>query len=123
MYRLVHPADRQELPLRMLFHPAGNDLFQRACEADGFRGLVAALLHDPGYETAALETRVIDRLRLADDLRLLTQLDGRQLLISDRDQRGTINVHSDEPFVRSLHRLGVVSLAPLVPESPGSSRL
>jgi len=122
MYRLVHPADRQELPLRMLFHPVRNDLFLRACEADGFRGLVGALLDDPGYETAALETRVIDRLRIAEDLRLLTQLDGRQLLISDRDQPTTINIQSDEPFVRSLHRLGVVSLAPSVAGRPGSAQ-
>ena len=122
MYRLVRQADRQELPLRMLFHPVGDDLFLRACEADGFRGLVAALLGDPGYETAALDTRVADRLRIAEDLRLLSQLDGRQLLISDRDQPSTINIHSDEPFVRSLHRLGVVSLAPSVAERPGSAR-
>ena len=122
MYRLVHPADRQELPLRMLFHPVSDELFLRACEADGFRGLVAALLDDPGYETAALDTRVADRLRIAEDLRLLSQLDGRQLLISDRDQPTTINLHSDEPFVRSLHRLGVVSLAPSVAGRPGSTR-
>lgn len=122
MYRLVHPADRQELPLRMLFHPVANDLFLRACEADGFRGLVGALLDDPGYETASAGTRVMDRLRIAEDLRLLAQLDGRQLLISDRDQPSTINIHSDEPFVRSLHRLGVVSLAPSVAGRPGSAR-
>ncbi len=112
MYRLVHPADRQELPLRMLFHPVGDGAFLRAVEADGFRGLVAALVDDAGSETANAETRLRQRLRLADDVRLLMQLQDRQIRVSDRDEVNTINVSSDEPFLRSLDRLGIVSLEP-----------
>jgi hypothetical protein len=42
MYRRINPTSPQELPMRMLFQPLGNGTFHRACEADSFRGLVAA---------------------------------------------------------------------------------
>jgi hypothetical protein len=94
----------------MLFQPAGDGLFLKACEADSWRGLVAAILNDPEYETADLETRLVNRLRLADDVVLLAQLKDRTLQVADHDEPDTINVHSDEPFIRSLDRLGFVSL-------------
>lgn len=112
MYRFIHPEDRQELPLRMLFHPASEGVYLRACEADSIRGLVAALLNDPGYEQATVEARLLARLRLADDSRLLASLSGQELTVGDRDSPGTINVASDEPFIRSLNRAGFVSLPP-----------
>ncbi len=112
MYRLVNPQSRQELPLRMLFHPVGDDVFLRAAEADSFRGLVAAVLDDASYETSDVETRLRQRLRLADDVRLLARLQDRPIRVSDRDGINTINVSSDEPFLRSLDRLGIVSLEP-----------
>jgi hypothetical protein len=112
MYRLVNPSDRQELSLRMLFHPVGEGVYLRACEADGFRGLVAALLDAPSYESADLQTRLVERLRLADDVMLLGQLQDRQVRVADRDGVETINIRSDEPFIRSLDRLGIVSLKP-----------
>ncbi len=112
MYRLIHPEDRQELPLRMMFHPAGEGVFLRACEADSFRALVAALLDDPDYELAPVESRLLTRLRLAEDSRLLAPLSGQELTVGDRDSPETINVASDEPFIRSLDRAGVVSLPP-----------
>jgi hypothetical protein len=114
MYRRINPSSRQVLPLRMLFQPTGNGLFHRACEADGFRGLVAAILDDPGYEKADIETRLIARLRVAHDAAFLAEVDGRQLEISDRDGADTINVATDEKFIRSLHRAGFVSLNPSV---------
>jgi len=114
MYRLIHPQTRRELALRMLFQPVGGGVYLRACEADSFRALVAALLDDPSYETAVVESRLLDRLRLAEDIRLLASLENRRFLVSDRDEPDTVNVGSDEPFVRSLHRLGVVSLEPSV---------
>ena len=114
MYRLVHPGDRKELPLRMLFHPVGEGVYLKACEAESFRGLVAALLDAPSYERADLETRLLERLRLADDVMLLGQLQDRQIRVTDRDSVETVNVSSDEPFIRSLHRLGIVSLDPSV---------
>jgi hypothetical protein len=110
MYRFIHPDYPHELTLRMLFQPAGPGLFHRACEADSHRGLVAALLDDPDYETASLEKRLEQRLRMAGDLVLLASLDGRQLEVSDRDRPASINVHSDEEFIRSLDRVGFVSL-------------
>jgi len=118
VYRLIHPADQQELPLRMLFHPIGEGLFLRSCEADSFRGLVAALLDDPGYEQERAEDRLITRLRLADDNCLLASLSGQDLTVGDRDTPSTINVASDEPFLRSLDRAGFVSLAPYEREGP-----
>ncbi len=112
MYRLIHPDDRQELPLRMLFHPVGEDAYLRACEADSFRALVAALLDDPSYEQATVEARLLARLRLADDSRLLAALSGQALAVGDRDGPGVINLASDQPFILSLDRAGFVSLPP-----------
>src|SRR5260370_42404514 len=110
MFRLIHPAGQQELPLRMLFHPVGEGIFLRACEADSFRGLVAALLDDAGYEHLEPEARLELRLRLADDVRLLAQMAGRVYRVADRDGPETINVATDEPFIRSLERIAFVSL-------------
>ncbi len=118
MYRLINPRSHRELPLRMLFHPVGDGIFLRACEADSFRGLVAALLDDAGYETAELESRLMQRLHLADDLGLLAELQDRQIHVSDRDEVNAVNVSSDEPFLRSLHKLGIVSLEPSLPGQP-----
>ena len=36
----------------------------------------------------------------------------KKVLVSDRDADQTINVASDERFIRSLDRLGLVSLEP-----------
>jgi hypothetical protein len=110
MYRLVHPGDPQELPMRMLFHPVDEGVYLKACEADSFRGLIAALLDDAGYETADAGARLGQRIRLADDVRLLAKLQARSVRITDRDEVNAINVSSDEPFLRSLHRLELVSL-------------
>jgi hypothetical protein len=110
MYRFIRPDTSQELPLRMLFQPAGDGLFHRACEADSFRGLVAALLDDPDYETAILEKRLEARLRIAADLVLLAEVHGRTLDVSDRDGPDSINVHSDQELIRSLERVGFLAL-------------
>jgi len=112
VYRLIDPADQQELPLRMLFHPVSEGIFLRACEADSFRGLVAALLDDAGYEHLEPGGRLELRLRLADDVRLLGQVTGAIYQVADRDGPETINVASDEPFIRSLERIGFVSSSP-----------
>src|SRR5262249_21460497 len=110
MYRFIHPGSERQLPMRMLHQPAGDGTFLRACEADGWRGLVAAMLDDPTYETAAPDDRLVERLRLADDVKLLGAIDDRTLTIADRDQPDTVNISSDEPFLRSLDALGFVSL-------------
>ena len=113
MYRRINPTSRRELPMRMLFQPLGDGTFHRAWEADSFRGLVAAILDDPDYENRDVESRLATRLRLADDLVLLAMAEKeRTLLVSDRDANQTINVSSDERFIRSLDRLGLVSLEP-----------
>ena len=114
MYRRINASSHQELSLRMLFQPTGGGTFHRACEADSFRGLVAAILDDPAYETADVETRLVARLRLAHDLQLLADLENRPIDIGDREGKNTINVASDEPFIRSLDRVGYVSLDPAV---------
>ena len=100
--------------MRMLFQPSGDGLFHRACEADGFRGLVAAMLDDPGYETVDVETRLVSRLRVAHDAAFLAEIDGRKVLVADRDGANTVNVASDETLIRSLDRLGFVSVDPAV---------
>jgi len=112
MYRYVNPASQRELLLRMLFQPAGDGLFLRACEADSFRALVAAMVDDPSYETAGVEDRLMHRLRVADDAALIAAIDEQTIVIADRDGPNTINVASDELFIRSLDRLGFVSLDP-----------
>ena len=121
MYRRINPTSRQQLPMRMLFQPLGNGTFLRACEADSFRGLVAAMLDDPAYESGDVETRLVNRLRLADELVLLARIENEpSLLIGDRDADLTINVASDERFIRSLDRLSLVSLEPTL--SAGGTR-
>ena len=121
MYRRINPTSRQQLPMRMLFQPLGNGTFLRACEADRFRGLVAAMLDDPAYESGDVETRLLNRLRLADELVLLARIDNQpSVLIGDKDADQTINVASDERFIRSLDRLGLVSLEPTL--SAGGTR-
>ena len=111
MYRRINPTSRLELPRRMLFQPTGSGTFFRACEADGFRGLVAAILDDPSYEGADVETRLVARLRIAHDVELLFEVEGGHLAIGDRDGPDTINVATDETFIRSLDKLELVSLA------------
>ena len=121
MYRRINPSSRQQLPMRMLFQPLGNGTFLKACEADSFRGLVAAMLDDPAYESRDVETRLVNRLRLADELMLLARIDNQpSFLIGDKDEDQTINVASDEPLIRSLDRLGLVSLEPTL--SAGGTR-
>jgi len=121
MYRRINPTSRQQLPLRMLFQPLGNGTFLKACEADSFRGLVAAMLDDPAYESGDVEARLVNRLRLADELVLLARIENEpSLLIGDRDADLTINVASDERLIRSLDRLGLVSLEPTL--SAGGTR-
>ena len=121
MYRRINPTSQQLLPMRMLFQPLDNGTFLRACEADSFRGLVAAILDDPSYETGDVETRLVNRLRLADELVLLARIENEpSLLIGDGDADLTINVASDERFIRSLDRLGLVSLEPTL--SSGGTR-
>ena len=121
MYRRINPTSRRELPMRMLFQPLGNGTFLRACEADSFRGLVAAMLDDPAYESGDVETRLVNRLRLADDLVLLAEVENKSTLrVGDRDADRAINVASEERFIRSLDRLGLVSLEPTL--SAGGTR-
>jgi hypothetical protein len=113
MYRRITPKDEKQLPLRMLFQPTGDGLFLRAAEADSFRGLVAAILDDPGYEAEDLERRLMQRLRIADDVVLLAEVAGEPMVsVSDRDGERTLNVSSDQRFIRSLDRLGYLSLDP-----------
>ena len=97
--------------MRMLFHPVGDGVYLKACEADSVRGLVAALLNDPAYEAADPQSRLAERLRIANDIALLAELDGRRLEISDREAPETIVIASDEPLLYSLERLGFVSLS------------
>jgi len=121
MYRRINPTSRQQLPMRMLFQPLGNGTFLKACEADSFRELVAAMLDDPAYDSGDVEARLVNRLRLADELVLLARIENEpSLLIGDRDADLTINVASDERFIRSLDRLGLVSLEPTL--SAGGTR-
>ena len=121
MYRRINPESRQQLPMRMLFQALGNGTFLRACEADSFRGLVAALLDDLAYEGGDVESRLLIRIRLADEFVLLARIENEpSFLVGDKDADHTINVASDERFIRSLDKLGVVSLEPTL--STGGAR-
>ena len=110
MYRFIHPGSERRLRVRMLFQPAGDGTFLRACEADSWRSLVAAILDNSDYESAGPEDRLVERLRLADDVKLLAAINDRVLSVADRDGPETVNISSDEPFLRSLDALGFVSL-------------
>jgi hypothetical protein len=44
------------------------------------------------------------------------------VLIADKDADQTINVASDEPFIRSLDRLGLVSLEPGIAEQSNDAQ-
>ena len=112
MYRFIHPGSQRQLAMRMLYQPAGDGTFLRACEADSWRGLVAAMLDDPAYESMGAEDRLVGRLRLADDVKLVGAIDGRILTVADRDGPESVNISSDEPFLRSLDALGFISLEP-----------
>ncbi len=112
MYRFINPDTTPEMRLRMLFQPVASGHFHRACEADSYRALVAALLDDPEYEAAKLRKRLEERLRMAGDLVLVTEVDGRRLEVSDREGPTSINVHTDEELIRSLERIGFVSMSP-----------
>ena len=118
-YRIVRPDVRKVHPLRMLFQPAGSGTFFKACEASDFRALAAALLDDPTYETAPVVERLAQRLRLAHDVALLAELEGQRIDVADHEAPLTVNVATDEAFIRSLNRLGFVSLAPSL--MPGHS--
>src|SRR6266700_4418977 len=98
MYRFIHPGSERQLPMRMLYQPAGDGTFLRACEADSWRGLVAAMLDDPAYESVGPEDRLVERLRLADDVKLLAAIDDRVLTVADRDGPELVNISSDEPL-------------------------
>src|SRR5207245_1792039 len=111
MYRRINPTSRQQLPLRMLFQPLGNGTFLRACEAESFRGLVAAMLDDPAYESGDVETRLLNRLRLADELVLLARIDNQpNVLVGGEDADQTINVASEARFIRYIDIMELVSL-------------
>jgi hypothetical protein len=116
MYRFIHPGSERQLRMRMLFQPAGDGTFLRACEADSWRSLMAAILDEPAYETAGPEDRLVERLRLADDVKLLAAIDDRTVTVADRDGPETVNISSDEPLLRSLDALGFVSLEPRLKE-------
>jgi len=109
---MIRPEDDRQYPLRMLFGPVGVDLFEHACEADGFRGLVAALMRDADYESIVLaKDRLVRRLQLADGIKTLYALKERTLEVTDQDRNGDINIANDESMIRSLDRIGYLSLA------------
>ena len=110
-YRFVTPEDKQEFPLRMLFERRGDDLYGEACEATDFRGLLAALMDDPDYETTvSAKDRLVQRLKLADSIRIIFAVDDKVLEVADRDGENIINIANDETMIRSLDRLEFVAL-------------
>jgi hypothetical protein len=112
MYRYLFPETPRELSLGMLLEPMGNGCFRRAAEADGWTGLIGAVLGDPTYENDSPPDRLLQRLRLAHDAALLLELDGKQVEVSDHDGNDLINVASDKALLCSLDDLGIVSLEP-----------
>jgi len=82
--------------------------------------LVAAILDDPGYETALVTDRLVQRLRLASDAALLLEVGGgRRIQVGDQDGQDALNVATDELLIRSLDRIGYVSLEPGIAEREG----
>ncbi len=118
MFRYLFTKSPRELSMGMLLDPVGDGSFRRAAEADNWKGLVAAVLGDPAYETDAPPDRLVKRLHLAHNAQLLVGLehDGK-LQVADRDAPATLNVSSDETLIRGLDRNGVVSLEPALKET------
>jgi hypothetical protein len=108
MYRHIRPKARQKFRLRI----GVPRVFHRASEVNGFRGCVAALLDDPGYEEVDVTSRVDHRLRLAEEFKLLAELANRKLSIGDGAGPGGVDIRSDEHLVRALHRARMVSRSP-----------
>ena len=80
------------------------------------------MLDEPDYESVDAETRLVSRLRLADDIALIAQVDGRKLAILDHDGVDTINVASHVAFIKSLMRVGFVLLDGSSRENDGVDR-
>jgi hypothetical protein len=110
MFRNIQPGSTPELELRMLFQPAGGELFHRAAEADSYRGLVAALVKDSAYETGTPLDRLTRRLQIAHEVALLGGIDDRPITVADRDDEDVINVSSDQSLISSLERVGYLSI-------------
>jgi hypothetical protein len=117
VYRELSPETLRELPFAMLLDPIGCGSFRRACEADSWRGLVAAVLRDPGYEEQDARERMFRRLRLAEDARLLGELIGCPgLRVGFSDGDDVLDMSTDESLVESLDRYGIASLDPILKE-------
>ena len=115
MHRELSPDTPRQLAFGILLDPVGDGTFRRACEADSWRGLVAAVLGDPRYEVQPSHERVFQRLRLAEDARFLGALVGQPSLPGGAGKSGgTIDMSTDESLIRSLDQLGLVSLEPEV---------
>ena len=53
MFRLIPPADQQELPLRMLFHPVSDGLFFAPVKRTAFADLSPLCWTTPAMSTSS----------------------------------------------------------------------
>jgi hypothetical protein len=76
---------------------------------------------DEAQKAATTTAHPSARCRQFRNLYRLGAADGRVLTVGDQDDPNVINVASDEPFVRSLVRIGFASLPPepTLDASPG----
>jgi hypothetical protein len=117
MYRELSPKTLRQLPFAILLDPGGDGSFGRACEADSWRGLVAAVLRDPSYEKQDARERMFRRLRLAEDATFLGELIGcAGLRVGFSDGDDVLDMSTDESLVESLDRYGIASLDPVLKE-------
>jgi len=117
VYRELSPETLREFPFAMLLDPAEDGSFRRACEADSWRGLVAAVLRDPSYEEQDARERLIRRLRLAEDARFLGELIGRPgLRVGIGASDDMLDISTDRSILESLDRYGIASLDPTLKE-------
>ncbi len=110
-YRHLPGNDEQTMPLMLHYRPLGNGLFERACEADTFMGLIAALMESQEYEhTFSAEKRLVKRMQLAAGIEQLYAVFNRTLQITDTPTENGIDVSSDEPMITSLEAIGYCRL-------------
>lgn len=110
-YRRVQPNDESDLPLRMLYVPIGDQVFERAVDADDARSLVAALLDDPHYpERPTAKERLVLRLQAAQGVVAFFGAAGRAVTVGDHPATDGVNIANDSAFIDSLQELGYVAV-------------
>jgi hypothetical protein len=71
-------------------------------------------MDDPDYETTvSARERLVQRMKLAERIRIIFGVEDKSLETADRDGENVINIANDETMIRSLDSLEFVALDPM----------